>query len=207
MRIHRTYDEHEYRLATRKLMRERGIALNPVEVSPARILRLEIYQDTAPLTSLLFRAESATECCLWLKIVSHAAEPTSLKYIGLQLPFTKEEFAWLPDPLPGTAQSFYRLPFSRDLFRHDDVINHRLHHKLLPGVPIEGFLLGVLHQPIPENVAGRLFGRLRILDWMGKEHCQRVSLYIDSRVFRPKPAVSPVKCDSSATASVNRMSR
>jgi hypothetical protein len=135
-----------------------------------------------------------------VKIVSHATNPIGLEHVGLQLPYTEEQFAWLEDPLRATAQSFYRLPFSRDSFSREEVINHRLHKKLLPGVPIEGFLLGVIHQALPERAAGEIVGRLRILDRSGKESCQRVSLYIDSRIFRAKSVTSSAKCYSSAPA-------
>jgi hypothetical protein len=186
MRTRGTEDDQGYRLTTRNLMEERGIALNPIEIIPARVLRLQVSQDAAPLTSLLFRAEGAAECCLWLKIVNHAAAPIRLKHVGLELPFTKQQFAWQKDPLRVTGQSFYRLPFSRDVFNRDEVINHHLSKNLLPGIPIQGFVLGLLQEPIPEHVAGQICGRLRILDRMGNEYSQRVCLYIDTRVFRSK---------------------
>jgi len=181
-------EDRDDRLATRRLMEERGIALNPIEIIPARVLLLEVSQDAAFLASMLFRAERAAECCLWLKIVSHAAEPIRLKHIGLELPFTKQQFAWQEDPLRVTGQKFYRLPFSGDVFSRDDVINHRLRKTLLPCVPIEGFLLGVLQQILPEHVAGKICGKLRILDRMGKEYSVLVSLYMDTGVFRSKSA-------------------
>lgn len=200
-------DDQESRLATRKLMRERGIALDPLGARAARVLKLDVSQDVAPLTSMLFRAEAALECCLWVKIVNHTAEPIDLKHVSLELPFTQERFAWLEDPLRVSAKSFYQLPFSRDSFSRGDVINHLLRKKLLPGVPIAGFLLGVIHQPIPEQVAGQIVGRLRLMDRTGRGNCQRVSLFLDTRVFRRKPAISPVECDGSSRASVNGASR
>jgi hypothetical protein len=176
----------DVRLHMRKLMRERGIDLDAMDTNPKQVLPVAICQDAAPMPSLLFRAGSAAECCVWLKIVSHADKPIGIVHVGLQLPFSKEQFAWLEDPLRVTKQPFYRLPFSRDVFSRNEVINHRLRKKLLPGVPTEGFLLGVLQQPIPERVAGHIIATFQILDRTGRGVCEQLSLYIDTRVFRSK---------------------
>src|SRR5207248_8700425 len=131
MRACATKDNRDVRIAMRKLMLERGIDLDKLETNSKQASPIAIWQDAAPMQSLLFRAGSAAECCLWEKIVSHATNPIGLEHVGLQLPHTEEQFAWLEDPLRTTAQEFYRLPFSRDFFSREEVINHRLRRMLL----------------------------------------------------------------------------
>jgi len=179
-----TKDTHDARLAMRRLMQRRGIALDDVEIEPRRVLPVEIWQNEACLSSVLFKAGAVVECCVWVKIVSHISEPIVIKDVSLKLPFVQEQFAWLDDPLRVSKQQIYCLPFSRDFFARAEVINHKLRQKLLPGVPIEGFLLGTMSQPLPKKLKGEIIGKLRIRDRIGREVCKRVSLYIDTRVFR-----------------------
>ena len=175
----------ETRLAMRRLMKQRGIPLDKPEIAPRRVSPVEIRQNAARLSNTLFKADSATECCLWIEVVSRSALPLVIKHVGLEVPFVQEQFAWLEVPVRVSKQQVYRLPFSGDFFARPDVINHRLlREKLLPGVPIQGFLLGTIRQALPEKLKGEIIAKIRILDREGREACQSVSLYIDTRVFR-----------------------
>ena len=108
-------------------MRERGIALDPLGARAARVLKLDVSQDVAPLTSMLFRAEAASECCLWVKIVNlHLPNNRPQARSSAEMPFTQDVSPGWMIRYPSVRSSYYQLPFSRDCFSRGDVINHLL---------------------------------------------------------------------------------
>src|SRR5579862_8587115 len=141
-----------------------------LEKSRAALSGLYIDQDfNIPQTIIFDTKSGGTGVQIGLSIQNRTDRTIRLCTARLDIPWCSQ-LHWLEDPVRrAPAKLFYTVPICGSLkLERDSVLNHRLgpRSKLHPGDRLEGFLLGVAPERIPEEYLDRklFIAKLSIFD-------------------------------------------
>jgi len=118
-------------------------------------------------------------------ITNHLPRPVRIQDIHLEPPWPTPHFRWLEDPPPGAPQrNLYCFPGLAPEFDRDVVINgcrgRRIKARLQPGRCIEGLLLGMGPEPIPDRYEHGCFVDMKLSVFVQAETCfsSTVSMWV-----------------------------
>lgn len=172
-------------------LRRRGIPLDEkvVERMQATWRRLSISQTGTCLENAVFDLDSGeTGYMLSVVIYNNSNQVVSAYEFLLEMLWFEPEFHWLEDPWRKVPREYaYSFPKHGPAgFERDVVLNHCLGRKgrINPGGdPLDGLLLGVGQQAIPEEYhhGQWLQTRLFVFDQRGNRYQENVRLFVDRR--------------------------
>jgi hypothetical protein len=171
-------------------LRRGGVHLDEavVEAMKAASRELAIHQSGTLNENTVFDLEfGITGYLLSVAICNDSKRIIRPREIRLEMAWPEPQFRWVEDPSRKIPKEFtYSFPpGGPEGFERMDVLNHRLGGKgrLCPGDCLEGLLLGVGQEPIPEIYDDRqvLRSRLFIFDEQGNRYESPVKLAVSRR--------------------------
>jgi hypothetical protein len=168
-------------------LRRGGIPLDEevVEAMKAASRGLSMHQIGTINENTVFDLEfGMTGYLLSVAIYNDAKRIIRPREIHLEMAWPEPQFRWVEDPSRKIPKEFtYSFPpGGPEGFEREDVLNHRLGGKgrLCPGDCLDGFLLGVGQEPIPEVYRDRQIvqTRLSIFDEQGNRYESRMKLAV-----------------------------
>lgn len=162
-----------------------------VRYIPSHALR--VYQTGAIIESAAFDLGAGTGFKINLVITSRISG-FAVSHIELKLPWEHTHVQWLEDPklIVGPSQC-YRFFGSQPLEIERELgLNHRLKvtRRFSLGESVEGFLLGIGFEPIPEEFPhGRMIPALVLIyDQIARQYQAPVKLWADRSTRNTRPA-------------------
>lgn len=165
-------------------MHERGIPVDGrvVECWATSCAGLSVHQSGWILDSEIFDLDSGgAGCMLNVTITNHSSRFIRLLAFRLEMPWLDADFRWIEPPWRKTPRGHtYDVPGSRLVgIEPEEVLNHQVGAKgiLLPGVSLDGLLLGVFGRPMPKGYRDRtrLPPRLSIFDTNENEYSTSIN--------------------------------
>jgi hypothetical protein len=159
---------------------------------------LIVRQQGAVADSTAFEFEAGTGFIINLAITV-SVPSMAISYFGLDLPWEKINFRWLPDPLEsGDDSMLYKFAGKDSLaFERSEVMNHYadVRQMLQHGRSIAGLLLGLSMEPIPDEFrTGTLVPATVVIgDQFSREFRSEVSLFINKREKHVRRAGSEIR--------------
>lgn len=151
---------------------------------------LELFQDPETIQTSIFDLDSGqTGYMLSIKIHNESQRSIQLKEPRLAILWREPDFHWLVDPLRKSPREYtYSLPDPAPVgFERDAVVNHRFGRRdsrLDPDGWLEGLLLGVGREPIPEEYHDRQRIKMVLSIFDGRDN--RYELNVVFGVIRSK---------------------
>jgi hypothetical protein len=141
---------------------------------------LWISQDpNIPQTTIFDTISGGTGVIISLSICNESDQMIRISAARLDI-FWCKQVRWLDDPLrKAPVKHYYSIPmpdFPR--FERDAILNHRFgpNGKLFPGDQLDGFLLGIGVEPIPDQYINRALFEARLWIFDGRNHRYIVDL-------------------------------
>jgi hypothetical protein len=145
--------------------------------------RLSVFQSPNFIETNVFDLESGgTSYILSVALHNESDQVVRLQAFRLGIPWWENSFRWLEDPFRKSEYT-YSFPAPGPAgFERDVVLNHRLgdQGRIMPGDWLEGLLLGVGDEPIPEEHCDRqrIEMPLSIFDGQGNRYQLDARFYV-----------------------------
>jgi hypothetical protein len=175
-------------LALARQLRDAGIPLDGEvleEAANRTCSRLSVFQNSNFVETNVFDLESGgTGYILSVMVHNESDQVVQLQAFRLEIPWWENSFRWLQDPFRESPRQYtYSYPAPGPAgFERDVVLNHRLgdQGRIMPGDWLEGLLLGVGDEPIPEEHCDRqrIEMPLSIFDGQGNRYQLDARFYV-----------------------------
>jgi hypothetical protein len=194
-------------LALARQLRDAGIPLDGEVIEEAAnrtCSRLSVFQNSNFVETNVFDLESGgTGYMLSVMVHNESDQVVQLQAFRLEIPWWENSFRWLQDPFRESPRQYtYSYPAPGPAgFERDIVLNHRLgdQGRIMPDDWMEGLLLGVGDEPIPEELSDRRRVRipLSIFDGRGNRYHLDARFYVSRAKGRkiPEPEVHPTRAN------------
>jgi hypothetical protein len=152
---------------TLEWLKDHGCAYDQVEQPAAAPDPVDIWIDSTPLASWLFRITAGQPAFyLWAQFSARDAA-VHLAEVWFELRDAPDiRFALLP--CPGPKREPYRFPDGGFEIPQEQVVNAFFPGTLYRHHPLEGYLMGLAFQPLPHRLFGKLVAELSVVNEFGQ---------------------------------------